>query len=74
MDLSTSIKKIRQKTFMTQEEFAKELGVAFSTVNRWEKGKTTPNFAAMKQMKDFCQRNDISFEEVEDAWIKITSV
>lgn len=74
MDLSTSIKKVRQKTFMTQEEFAKELGVAFSTVNRWEKGKTTPNLAAMKQMKDFCQRNGISFEEVEDAWIKITSV
>ncbi len=70
MNLSASIKKIRQKTFMTQEEFANEMGVAFSTVNRWENGKTIPNPSAMKQMRDFCKKNKIPFEEVEDAWVR----
>ncbi len=69
MDLSTAIKIIRQKSFLTQEQFANELNVAFSTVNRWEKGKTIPNLAAMKQIKEYCERNKISFEELEDAWL-----
>ena len=51
MDISSEIKIIRQKAFMTQEAFAKELNVAFSTVNRWESGKTYPNISAMKQIE-----------------------
>lgn len=39
MQLSNSIKMLRQKMLITQEDFAKELGVSPSTVNRWEKGK-----------------------------------
>ena len=70
MTLSTLIKKIRQKSFMTQEEFASELNVAFSTVNRWENGKTIPNMTAMKQLKVFCEKNNISFDEVEQAWLE----
>ena len=69
MALSILIKKIRQKSFMTQEEFASELGVAFSTVNRWENGKTIPNMTAMKQLKFFCEKNNIPFDEVEQAWL-----
>lgn len=72
MDLSNEIKKIRQKSFMTQEEFASEFGVAFSTINRWENGKTVPNMKAMKQMKDFCEKNGFSFSELEKAWLEQT--
>lgn len=32
--------------FMSQEMFAKEKGVAFITVNRWEKGHNNPNYKA----------------------------
>ena len=38
MSFSEDLKRIRRKAFMTQEDFAKELGVSFATVNRWEKG------------------------------------
>lgn len=72
MDLSNEIKKIRQKSFMTQEEFASEFGVAFSTINRWENGKTVPNMKAMKQMKDFCEKSGFSFDELEKAWLEQT--
>lgn len=39
MQLSLALKTTRQKAFMTQEAFAKELGVTASTINRWEHGK-----------------------------------
>ena len=43
MDFSEAIKEIRQECYMSQQAFAKELGVSFSTVNRWEKDKAIPN-------------------------------
>ena len=69
MDLSSAIKKIRQRSFMTQEQFAAEMGVAFSTVNRWENGKTIPNMTAMKQLKDYCEQKNIPFDDLEEAWL-----
>jgi DNA-binding XRE family transcriptional regulator len=39
---------------MGQEDFAKELGVAFSTINLWENGKTKPNYKG--QLKS-CAKN-----------------
>ena len=42
------IKQLRQELELTQEEFASECGVVFSTVNRWEKGHTRPSPMALK--------------------------
>lgn len=52
MAYSDEIKKIREKCFLTQELFGRELGVSFSTVNRWENEKSKPNMSAMKKMKE----------------------
>lgn len=73
MSLPEEIKRIRQRCFLTQEEFAKEIKVAFSTVNRWEGGKAKPNFSAMKNIKEFCLRNDIEYVCIEDAWLHFKS-
>lgn len=70
MILPDEIKKLRTRCFLTQEEFAKKLGVAFSTVNRWEQGKSKPNLVAMKNIKVFCEENDIAYNVIEDAWLK----
>ena len=69
MDLSNEIKIIRQHAFLTQESFAKELRIAFSTVNRQESGKTHPNMSAMKKINEFCNLHDISFTELQNAWL-----
>ncbi|MDJ0571106.1 MAG: helix-turn-helix domain-containing protein [Pleurocapsa sp. MO_192.B19] len=42
------IKQLRQEMEQTQEEFASECGVVFSTVNRWEKGHRKPSPMALK--------------------------
>ncbi|NLC73983.1 MAG: helix-turn-helix transcriptional regulator [Clostridiales bacterium] len=73
MNFPGEIKKIRQSLFMTQEDFAKEIGVAFSTVNRWEGGKSKPNLNAMKNIKEFCFKHDIDFSAANEAWLNYKS-
>lgn len=69
MNFPDEMKKVRQRTFLTQEEFAKKIDVAFSTVNRWEGGKSKPNLTAMKNIKEFCLSNEIDFSNLEEAWL-----
>ena len=47
MSLGETIRITRQKSFYTQEEFARKLNVALSTVNRWELNKAKPSVKAM---------------------------
>lgn len=42
------IRTIRRRLNLTQEDFAHMIGVTFSTVNRWENGKSTPNRIAVR--------------------------
>ena len=61
MSFSEDLKRIRRKAFMTQEDFAKELGVSFATVNRWEMGKSRPSYAALKKLKNFSEKHGLTF-------------
>ena len=68
MDFPKEIKRIRQRSFLTQQEFANVIGVSFSTVNRWESGRSKPNRKAMKSINTFCVDNNISYEVLEESW------
>lgn len=69
MSLSKEIKLIRQKSLMTQTEFAAMLKVSFTTVNRWEHGRAKPNLSAMKEIKAFCERNNVNYLIIEKEWL-----
>ena len=69
MSFPEEIKKIRQRSFLTQQDFAKKIGVAFSSVNRWETGRAKPNLKAMKNINTFCLNNNIPYETIEEAWL-----
>ena len=66
MNFSEAIKYIRKVAYLSQESFAKEIGVSFSTVNRWERGKSKPNYSAMKKINAFCNDNSIKVDFDED--------
>ena len=66
MGFEDGIKKIRRKAFLTQEEFAKQIGVSFTTVNRWETGKAKPNLKAMKRIDEYCKQHQIDFDISEE--------
>ena len=68
MLLSDALRTIRQKSFMTQECFAREMSVTPSTINRWENGKAKPNLTAMKKLKEFCDNNSLDYALIETAW------
>ena len=70
MSLGEIIRITRQKAFFTQEEFAQNLNVALSTVNRWELNKVKPNMKAMKAIKAFCDSQNIDFSDIENAWLE----
>ncbi len=42
---------------------AKELDIAFSTVNRWENCKSKPQYVAVKKFYDYCEKNGIKFDD-----------
>jgi len=69
MSLSDSIKLIRQKELLNQQEFADELQVGLTTVNRWEGGKSIPNISAMKKIKAYCEKNGLDYVLVENEWL-----
>ncbi len=68
MSLSEALKITRQKAFMTQEVFASEIHVTPATINRWENGRSKPNLTAMKNLKEFCSKYDLSYEKIEREW------
>lgn len=46
--LPTTLRAIRAKLDLTQEQLAERLGVSFATVNRWEGGSSQPQRAAQE--------------------------
>lgn len=69
MNFPEEIKKLRECALLTQMEFSEIVGVAFSTVNRWEAGKARLNIKAMKNIKAYCEKNCLPYEDVEEAWL-----
>jgi len=41
--IANLIRRIRLETGLTQEQFASQLGVTCSTINRWERGRSKPS-------------------------------
>ena len=60
MAFSEEIKKLRQRLFMSQTAFAHELGVSYTTVNRWEMGRATPTYKTMKLIDDYCKEKGLN--------------
>lgn len=63
MEFKDKVKFARKKLYLSQEMMAKELGVAFATVNRWEAGHCFPNYRAQRAFAEFCRKNGVTFEE-----------
>lgn len=63
MIFADKIKFARAKLLISQKELAKQLGVSFVTVSRWENKKLLPTFLNEKRFEAFCNDNKIKFEE-----------
>lgn len=55
-DYPLLVKEVRRQLAMSQEDLARELGVSYATVNRWENGQARPSKLARAQLDAFCDR------------------
>ena len=55
-NLPELVKEVRRQLGISQEDLARELGVSFATVNRWENGKSQPSKLARAQFDAFCKK------------------
>lgn len=53
------IKALRLKLMLTQVEFAKLLGVAFQSVNRYENGKSVPTMKVKRKLNQLLKEVDM---------------
>ena len=58
MKLIEDLEKYRLEHKITQEQLAKELGVAFATVNRWLTGKYKPRKIQQYHIEKLLKRKD----------------
>ncbi len=63
MEFKDKVKIVRQKLMLSQSDFAKELGVAFSTINEWENGVRKPNYIMQRKFSKYCEEKNINVEE-----------
>lgn len=53
MKISENLLKILEEKGLTQRELAERVGLSKVSLNRWCKGKTRPNSAALKKIADY---------------------
>ena len=63
MSFSEKVKYVRTELKLSQEDLARELGVSFATINRWENGSYHPRRLATQAFDDFCTENNIVEED-----------
>ena len=59
MEFCTIVKRIRKELGLSQEQLTRELGISFSTVNRWENAKSHPSQMAKELFYSFCKDENI---------------
>ena len=53
------LKEIREKLMLTQQEFAKAVGVSYKAMQNWEQGKNNPSLRYKRKLVEFCKANGI---------------
>ena len=71
MEFGSIVKQVRKELGLSQEQLARELSISFSTVNRWESGKSKPSQMAKELFFSFCVSKKINLAVYEERGIRI---
>ncbi|MEY2833606.1 MAG: hypothetical protein RLZZ574_2865 [Cyanobacteriota bacterium] len=63
---NSPLRKLRNNAHLTQEQLANQIGIAVSTVRRWEKGQAEPTMT-LSQTKKFCQAINQNFDDLPNS-------
>ena len=65
MTFGSALKKAREELKLTQMELSREVGISFSTINRYENGKHFPTPIILNALRFYFQNKNIEFEYEE---------
>ena len=63
MEIKELLVLIRAKLNLSQEALARDLNVSFTTINRWELGKTKPSRRYVALIEEYCKEKGVSCNE-----------
>jgi len=63
MMFAETVLSIRKRLRLSQQAFAKELGVSYATINRWENSNQKPSALALRMFEEYCNKNNIDFPD-----------
>ena len=69
MLFSQVVKSVRSELSLSQEQLARQLNVSFSTINRWENGKSNPSQMAKEIFFTFCKNKEIDIKKYQQGGI-----
>lgn len=61
MTFADAILKLRSERRMSQTQLAKELGVSYTSVNRWENGRSLPTKMMLLVIRRYCEEHHLEF-------------
>lgn len=64
MSFPDAIKKIRTDAGLSQDAFAKLLGISRATINRWEQGTQEPSALAIHTLEEYCRKRGIPINSI----------
>lgn len=73
MEFPKLVKHVREQLGLSQEDLARELGVSFATVNRWENEQSKPSKLARNQFEKFYKKM-IEQKKIKRESIELTGV
>lgn len=65
MTIDELLKDIRKELRLSQEDLARALNISFTTINRWENGRSLPSRLAKMRLIEYCLNNNISQGNME---------
>lgn len=65
MTFDKILRSIRKEMDLSQEQLARELNISFSTLNRWENGKTSPSKLAKEKLINYLIEHGIDKSKID---------
>ncbi len=62
MDFQDQVKFVRMHLQLSQEELARQMGISFATVSRWERENRKAQLSLLGKFYSFCQRKGIEID------------
>ena len=63
MEFKEKVYQARMQLGLTQTELARQLGIGYATINRWENGITKPTKLKEYAFTQFCAKNAVVIDD-----------